>query len=98
MTRMQTYMEPYLAPELSGFRKGHDCQGVLLKFVEDTYLAMDNENITGALLTDLSKAFDSLSYRLFIAKLKAYGFNTKACQLVADYFTDRIQRVKIGSS
>ena len=98
MNQMNTYMEPLLAPEMSGFRKGHSCQHVLLKFVEDTYSSLDNSEATGALLSDLSKAFDSLPYRLLIAKLRAYGFGVGACKLLANYFTDRLQRVKMGSS
>jgi len=71
LDQMTTHMEPLLAPELSGFRKGHDCQHVLLKFVEDTYSSLNNGGVTGAILTDLSKAFDSLPHRLLIAKLQA---------------------------
>ena len=35
--------------------------------------ATDNNKAFGALLTDLSKAFDCLSHALLIAKLHAYG-------------------------
>ena len=72
-------------------------QHVLLKFVEDTYKTLDNGEITAVILTDLSKAFDALPYRLLLAKLKAYGFTTDACKLLANYFTYRMQRVKLGS-
>ena len=40
---------------------------------------------------------DTLPYRLLLAKLKAYGFTTDACKLLANYFTYRMQRVKLGS-
>ena len=34
---------------------------------------MDNAKATGALLSDLSKAFDCLDHTLMIAKLHAHG-------------------------
>ena len=52
----------------------------------------------GSLLTDLSKAFDCLPHRLLIAKLNAYGVSNEACTLVAKYFQERYQRVKIGNT
>ena len=50
----------------------------------------------GAVLTDLSKAFDCLPYQLVINKLYAYGFKHDACMLIASYFTGRKQRVRLG--
>ena len=49
-----------------------------------------------ALLTDLSKAFDCLPYRLLICKLPAYGLSVNACELLKSYFCERKQRVKLG--
>ena len=43
---------------------------MLLKLVEDWRHALDNKMIAGAILTDLSKAFDSLPHKLLIEKLK----------------------------
>ncbi len=50
---------------------------------------------TGAVLTDLSKASGCLPHCLLICKLSAYGVNEKSCRLLASYFSDRSQRVKI---
>ena len=52
----------------------------------------------GALLTDLSKAFDCIPHEFMIAKLDAYGFDQKALILVFKYLRNKKQRVKINSS
>ena len=52
----------------------------------------------GALLTDLSKAFDCLPYNLLIAKLNAYGFDNNVLRFVYDYLTYRKQRTKISDT
>ena len=95
--QMKVFLEPMLSSHLSGFRKGHSCQNVLLRLVENCKYNLDKGGIIGVLLTDLSKAFDCLSYRLIISKLSAYGFDENACMMMANYFTNR-QRVKIGDA
>ena len=60
--------------------------------------AVDQEKVFGALLTDLSKAFDSLPHELIIARLNAYGFNLAALKLVNEYISERRQRTKINNS
>ena len=47
------------------------------------------------LLTDLSKAFDSLSHDLLIAKLKAYGLSDLALKFINNYLSERKQRTKV---
>ena len=44
-----------------------------------------NGGVFGALLTDLSKAFDCIPHDLIIAKLEAYGFHIDALKLIHDY-------------
>ena len=67
---------------LSAFRKGHSCQSLLLKFVEDMKNALDQKHAVGALFMDLSKAFDCLPHGLLVAKLHAYGLSPAACCLL----------------
>ena len=52
----------------------------------------------GALLTNLSKAFDCLNHDLMIAKLNAYGFSLPTLRLIHDYLLNRNQRTRINNS
>ena len=47
--------------------------------------AQDDKSSDGAVLTDLSKAFDSRNHNLLIAKLVAYGFENYVLGLLYDY-------------
>ena len=83
---------------VSAFRKGHSCQSLLLKCIDNWKTALDKNHYVGALFMDLSKAFDCLPHGLIIAKLHAYGLSTPACDLLFSYLTSRKQRVKISNS
>ena len=52
----------------------------------------------GALLTDLSNAFDCLPDDFLIAKLHAYGLDMPSLKLLYSYLTKRRQRVKINNT
>ena len=83
---------------LNAFRKGHNCQTLLVKCIEEWKSALDENKYVGVLFTDLSNAFDCLPHGLLLAKLRAYGLNTPACNLIASYLSNRKQRVKIGNT
>ena len=59
---------------------------------------VDDGGVFGALLTDLSKAFDCIPHDLIIAKLEAYGFHIDALKLIHDYLSSRKQRVKVNDA
>ena len=46
----------------------------------------------GALLIDLSKAFDCLDHELLIAKLNAFAFSLTVLKLAHNYLSNRKQR------
>ena len=71
------YMDKFLSKYQCGFRKGYNAQHCLLAMIEKWKKAVYNGNVFGALLTDLSKAFDCLPHDLIIEKLNSYGFNSK---------------------
>ena len=52
-------------------------------------------HMTYSLPTDLFKAFDCIKQDLSIAKLAAYGFDSRALSFVFSYLNKRKQRTKI---
>jgi len=81
--------------KLGAYRKGHGCSQVLTLAVNNWKWSLDNGMTVGALLMDLSKAFDSIPHDLLISKLYAYGFSKNACQFMLSYLSNRSQRVKV---
>ena len=57
-----------------------------------------NGGVFGALLTDLSEAFDCIPHDLIIAKLEAYGFHMDALKLIHDYLSNRKQRLEVNDT
>ena len=80
-----------------GFRRGYGTQHCLLLVHEIWKEAADNSKAFGALLTDLSKAFDCLSHNLLIAKLHAYGIEIDSLNILQDYLSYRKKRTKVDS-
>ena len=76
--QLSIYFEEILSKFQCGFRKGFSTQHCLLLMLEKWKQAVDNNKVFGALLTDLSKAFDCISHDLLIAKLNAYGLSLSA--------------------
>ena len=93
---MVCFFDAILSLSLSAFRKSFSCETVLIRLIEDWKALLDQHQVIGAMMLDLSKAFDCLPHRLLIAKLKAYGFDDNSCSLMHSYLLNRKQRVKIG--
>ena len=73
--QLSEYFEYIFNEKISGFRSKHNCETVLLRMIEDIRQYLDEGKIVCVLLTDLSRAFDSISYKLLISKLYAYGLS-----------------------
>ena len=78
------------------FRKAYNPQHSLLLTIDKWNKAVDSNKVFGAVLTDLSRAFDCVCHELFIAKLNAYGLPT--LKLIKDYLQNTKQRTKTESS
>ena len=81
--QMKTFIETFLSPILCGYRKGYNTQYALLAMIEKWKKCLDGKGgFSGAILMDLSKAFDTINHDLLIAKLKAYGFGDDALEML----------------
>ena len=95
---MYEYFNLIFSKYLCGFRKGHSTQHCLLFMLEKLKKALDKGLTTGIFLTDLTKAFDSISHDPLIAKLNVSGFSTKLLGLIYDYISHQKQRTKVNES
>ena len=97
--QMKVFVEKFLSSSLCGYRKGYNAQYALIAMIEKLKKCLDGKGgYTGAILMDLSKAFDTINHELLIAKLEAYGFGENALETMHSYLSDRWQRTKVNSS
>ena len=98
LKQIKPFMERFLSKWLCGYRKGYNAQYALTAMIERLKKCLDKRGIYGAVLMDLSKAFETINHELLIAKLDAYGFSVSALQIVLSYLSDRWQRTKVNTS
>ena len=96
--QIATYFEHIFSRYQCGFRKCYSAQQCLIALIEKWKKTVDKGGVFGALLTDISKAFDCIPHDLIIAKLGAYGFHIDALKLIHDYLSNKKQRVKVNDA
>ena len=92
------FVNEVLSNFISAYRKGFGSNHVLIRLIEDWKKSLDNKNIVGAVLIDLSKAFDCIPHDLLIAKMSAYGFSMDTLVFMYSYLKRRKQSVKINNT
>ena len=93
------FAHPHRVPIFIGaYRKAYGTQHVLIRLLEDWRTKLDNNYIVGAVLMDLSKAFDCIPHDLLIAKLSANGTDENAFVLIYSYLKRREQSVRINNT
>ena len=95
--RLVSYFDNYLSPFILGHRKNYNTQQVLIRLLVKWRKKLDNFFV-GAVLMDLSKAFDCIPHDLIIAKLAAYGIGRETLRLIYCYLKSRKQCVKINNT
>ena len=80
-----------------GFRKRHSTEYAALHIVDYLNYEMDLKRTPINLYLDLSKAFDSLSHKILISKLKHYGICDIALKLMKSYLENRKQYVQFDT-
>ena len=88
--------QPLFSSKISGFLRGHSCCTALVKMVDHRCLGLDSKKVTGSIVVDLSKAFNSICRNLLLAKLRAYGVGEEATDFLHSYLSGRKQRTKVN--
>ena len=91
------YVNCFLSKFISAYHKSYSSSHVLIRLIESWKKSLDEKKIVGAILMDLSKAFDSIPHDLLIAKMYAYGFSIDAVTFFYSYLKRRKQNVRINS-
>ena len=63
-------MEPKLSKYLARFRRNHNTQHALLRMIESWRALQNKGQKVRAIITELSKAFDTLNHKLLFKKLQ----------------------------
>nr|XP_054757211.1 cylicin-1-like [Lytechinus pictus] len=81
-----------------GFRKRRSCVTQLVKFVDDLASTIDRRGQTDAILLDFSKAFDKVPHQRLLYKVGYYGIRDEVHLWLADFLSQRSQRVVIDGA
>ena len=84
-------------PNQSGFREKHSCHTALTQMIDKWLININNNNLTGVVFVDFTKAFDIINHSLLLNKLKLYGFSKNTVQLISSFLSDRRQSVCINT-
>ncbi|RLU21552.1 hypothetical protein DMN91_005925 [Ooceraea biroi] len=81
-------------PFQSAYRKGHSTQTALVTVLDDIRWAVDKRMVTVSVFFDFFKAFDCVSHRLLIEKLRKLNFSCSALRWLCSYLDNRCQAVR----
>ena len=83
----------------SVYRVGHNTESALLKVKSDLLHALDKQEVTCLVLSDLSAAFDTVDHDLLLNRLHfRYGFDEIILNWISSYLRLRTQQVLIGDN
>ena len=82
----------------SGYRKNHSTATLLAKLRDDIKEAMKASEITLAVVTDYSKALDTIDFSVLIRKMHTLNFSKHFLYWIFNYLTDRRHFAQIDSN
>ena len=96
--QLVSYFDKYFSPFISAYRKIYSTQLILIRLLEEWREKLDKNFIVGAVLMDLSKAFNCIPHDLIIPKLAAYGIERETLRPIYFDLKGRKQCGKINNT
>ena len=87
-----------LHPSHHAFRKCHNTSTALIEMIDSWVDAIDNEQMAGVCLLDMSAAFDLVEHNLLLKKMEVYGFSMDVLDWFSSYLANRQQCVSVNGS
>ena len=89
-----------LSPKQYGFLTGRSTVLQLLTALDQWTEFLDGNRRDGVdlIYTDFQKAFDKVSHKKLLLKLRGYGFNNRMCDWVTDFLNERKHQVCINGT
>ena len=87
-----------LHPNHHGSRRAHSTCTALLQMYDTWVQAVDDGNMAGVMMIDLSAAFDMVDHAILLQKLELLGLNNMAVAWFGSYLQGRSQTVCIDGS
>ena len=92
------FIDSFLSEFISAYRKTYSTDQILIRLIENWKKSLDQNKFVGAVLMDLSKAFDCIPSNLLIVKMHACGFSGGGLTFFYSYLKRRKQSVKINNT
>ncbi|MEO1917133.1 MAG: reverse transcriptase family protein, partial [Candidatus Thioglobus sp.] len=80
----------------SGFRSNHSTNSCLSYLSNKVLTSFDQGMLTGMILIDLQKAFDTIDHEILLQKMKYLGFSAATIKWFESYLENRIFKVNVG--
>ena len=84
-----------LCPTQYGFRPKQSAFHAILDIVSTCFGYVENKKLTGLLLLNLAKAFNTVQHKILLEKLNRYGIRVVVNNFFESYLTNRSQAVII---
>ena len=62
---------------------------MLNQIIDKITINYENNNIVGVIITDMSKAFDTIDHFTLLSKMEYYGIRGQSLEIFKSYLSDR---------
>ena len=92
-SQLVRYLEEhsFITPDQSAYLKGHSTQTSLHRVIDGWLDNINEDQITGVCLLDISKCFDTINHSILLQKLSMYGIKHQELKWFSSYLDNRKQ-------